>query len=70
MSMGFREVNIITSFRYKQSWPTVIRLADAGVFGDVSQLITHTYPVEQTVEAFETSADRTKMSIKVQIVDE
>ena len=70
MSMGFREVNIVTSFRYTLSWPVVIRLVAAGSFGDVTQLITHTYPVEQTIEAFETCAERSKLAIKVQIVDE
>lgn len=67
MSMGFREVNIVTSFRYRLSWPVVIRLVNAGVFGDVKQMITHVYPVEKTIEAFETCADRSKLAIKVQV---
>lgn len=70
MSMGFREINLVTSFRYHQSWPVVIRLVAAGVYGDVSPLITHTYPIEETLEAFETCVDRTRNAIKVQIVDE
>lgn len=70
MSMGFREVNIVTSFRYTQAWPKVIRLAQAGVYGDVTKLITHEYPLEQMIDAFETCVDRTKLAIKVQIVDE
>ncbi|RSH93885.1 L-arabinitol 4-dehydrogenase [Saitozyma podzolica] len=70
MSLGFREVNIITSFRYRLSWPVVIRLVAAGVFGDVTPLITHTFPIEKTIDAFETCADRSKLAIKVQIVDE
>ncbi|KGB78656.2 hypothetical protein CNBG_4494 [Cryptococcus deuterogattii R265] len=70
MSMGFREVNIITSFRYQQSWPVVIRLVNEGVLGGVDGLITHTFPVEKTIDAFETCADRSKLAIKVQIVDE
>lgn len=69
MSMGFREVNIVTSFRYTQSWPVVIRLVAAGTFGNVSRLITHTYSVEETIRAFETCADRSQLAIKVQIVD-
>ncbi|OXG49841.1 hypothetical protein J010_04757 [Cryptococcus neoformans] len=70
MAMGFREVNIVTSFRYQQSWPVVIRLVSEGVLGDVTQLITHTFPVEKTIDAFETCADRSALAIKVQIVDE
>ncbi len=65
--MGFREVNIVTSFRYKQSWPVVIRLVDGGVFGDVTQLITHSLPLEKTIEAFEICADRSTNAIKVQV---
>lgn len=69
MSMGFREVNIVTSFRYKNSWPTVIRLVNEGVFGDVTRLITHTLPLEKAVEAFEVCVTKEERSIKVQIVD-
>jgi len=63
------EVNIVTSFRYTQSWPTVIRLTQEGVFGDVTKLITHVLPIEKAVEAMEITADRSKLAIKVQIVD-
>ncbi|ESK85308.1 sorbitol dehydrogenase [Moniliophthora roreri MCA 2997] len=69
MAMGFREVNIVTSFRYKQTWPTVIRLLNDGVLGEADKLITHTFPVEQIVDAFETCIHRETGSIKVQIVD-
>jgi L-iditol 2-dehydrogenase len=44
-------------------------LTDEGIFGDVTQLITHTLPIEGAVEAMETTADRSKLAIKVQIVD-
>lgn len=64
------QVNIVTSFRYQQSWPVVIRLVSEGVLGDVTRLITHTFPMEKTIDAFETCADRTTLAIKVQIVDE
>jgi L-iditol 2-dehydrogenase len=67
MSMGFREINIVTSFRYRLSWPVVIRLVADGIFGDVSRMITHTLPLERTLEAFETCADRSKLAIKVQV---
>ncbi|BEI87247.1 hypothetical protein CcaverHIS002_0705930 [Cutaneotrichosporon cavernicola] len=70
MSMGFREINVITSFRYQQSWPVVIRLIQAGVFGDVGAMITHTLPLERAIDAFETCVDRSARAIKVQIVDE
>jgi L-iditol 2-dehydrogenase len=61
------QVNIVTSFRYQQSWPAVIRLVSEGVLGNVSQLITHTFPVEKMTDAFETCADRRSLAIKVQV---
>ena len=63
------QINIVTSFRYTQSWPTVIRLANEGIFGDVTKLITHVLPIEKAVEAMEITADRSTHAIKVQVVD-
>ncbi|GJN93421.1 hypothetical protein Rhopal_006476-T1 [Rhodotorula paludigena] len=70
MAMSFREVSLITSLRYKSTWPTVIRLLNEKVFGDAAQLITHTFPLELSREAFETCVTASERSIKVQIVDE
>ena len=70
MSMGFREINMITSFRYTQSWPVILRLVADGVFGDITKLVTHRFPLERAIEAFEVCADRSQHAIKVQIVDE
>ena len=67
MSMVFTEADLKTSFRYRQSWPTVIRMAAAGLFGDCHKMITHTYPVEETIQAFETCLDKSKLAIKVQV---
>ena len=67
MKMVFVEADLKTSFRYRQSWPTVIRMAAAGLFGDCAKMITHTYPVEQTIDAFEACLDKSKMAIKVQV---
>ncbi|KAL0567662.1 hypothetical protein V5O48_014339 [Marasmius crinis-equi] len=70
MAMGFREVNIITSFRYKQTWPTVIRLLNDGVLPGAEKLITHSFPLEKTTDAFETCVTRESRSVKVQILDD
>jgi len=61
------KVNIITSFRYRLSWPVLIRLVAAGKFGDLNPMITHTFPIEETVKALETCADRSCLAIKVQV---
>lgn len=62
--------SIVTSFRYKSTWPTVIRLLNDKVFGDATQLITHTFKLEESRQAFETCVTASERSIKVQIVDE
>ena len=67
--MGTKELNIVTSFRYQMAWPVVIKLVNDGVFGDVTKLITHTYPVEQTLDAFETCVTKSKLAIKVHVSD-
>ncbi|THV05517.1 putative xylitol dehydrogenase [Dendrothele bispora CBS 962.96] len=69
MAMTFREVNVINSFRYKQTWPTVIRLLNDNILAEATKLITHTFPLEQTIDAFQTCVTRDSKSIKVQIVD-
>jgi L-iditol 2-dehydrogenase len=67
MQMVFTEADLRTTFRYRQSWPTVILMAAAGMFGDCEKMITHTYPVEKSVDAFEACIDKSKMAIKVQV---
>ncbi|KAF9017775.1 putative xylitol dehydrogenase [Hymenopellis radicata] len=70
MAMSFREVNIITSFRYKQTWPTVIRLLNDAVLGEADKLITHSFPLEKIMDAFQTCVTKEAKSIKVQILDD
>ncbi|KAM0753521.1 putative xylitol dehydrogenase [Meredithblackwellia eburnea MCA 4105] len=70
MAMSFREVSIITSFRYKQTWPVMIRMIADNFLGDASKFITHTFKLEDSVKAFETCVTPAERSIKVQIVDE
>ncbi|KAF9266505.1 putative sorbitol dehydrogenase [Marasmius fiardii PR-910] len=70
MAMAFKEVNIITSFRYKQTWPTVIRLLNDGVLLGADKLITHSFPLEKTLDAFQTCITRESKSVKVQILDD
>lgn len=65
-----RPRSIITSFRYKQTWPVVIRLLNDKVFGDATKLITHSFKLEESREAFETCVTASARSIKVQILDE
>lgn len=70
MMMSFREVNIIMSFRYKQTWPTMIRLLTDKVLREADKFITHTYTLEEAEKAFNCCVTPSERSIKVQILDE
>lgn len=37
---------------------------------DLNKLVTHKFPLEKAIEAFELAADSSKLSIKIHIVDE
>ncbi len=37
---------------------------------NLSKLVTHKFPLEQAIEAFELCADASSLSIKIHIVDE
>jgi hypothetical protein len=44
-------------YRYANTWPKAIRIVEAGVLCDVRTPVTHRFPIEEAVRAFETSAD-------------
>jgi L-iditol 2-dehydrogenase len=67
--LSMREVDVRFLFRYINTWPLVLRMLHASKLEGVEEMITHTYPLEEAVEAFGTSADPKSGSIKVQIVD-
>jgi L-iditol 2-dehydrogenase len=54
--------------RYRDTWPAGIRALSGGVL-NLDSLITHSFPLEQAVEAIELAHDISKGSIKVQIID-
>ena len=66
MRASVREVDIQLQYRYSNTWPRAIRLLENGVL-DLSPMVTHKFPLEDAVKAFETSADPKSGSIKVLI---
>lgn len=64
LSAMIREVDIRGVFRYSNCYPIALDLVATGRV-NVKPLITHRYPLEQTVEAFETSRLGTGGAIKV-----
>ena len=52
ISATCREVDIRGVFRYKNTWPLCLQLLQEGKI-DLKKLVTHRFPLEQTLEAFE-----------------
>lgn len=48
-----REVDLIGVFRYANTYREALSLLGSGLLGDVSSMVTHRYPLERAVEAFE-----------------
>jgi len=69
MRLSTREVDLRFQYRYANTWPKAIRLVDGGVLGDIRRLVTHRFPIEDAVRAFETSADMKSGAIKVLITN-
>ena len=44
---------MIGVFRYANTYREALALLGSGQLGDVSKLVTHRYPLEKAVEAFE-----------------
>lgn len=55
--------------RYRDTWPAGIACLSGGVL-DLKKLVSHTFPLEKALEAFEMCADLSRGSIKTQVVDE
>lgn len=66
MRASVREVDIQLQYRYSNTWPRAIRLIENGVI-DLSKLVTHRFPLEDALKAFNTAADPKTGAIKVQI---
>ena len=58
-----REVEIITSFRYANDYPTTIEAIACGDM-DVKSMVTHRYEYSQVQEAFEDSVNKKAEIVK------
>ncbi|EHA54326.1 N-terminal acetyltransferase A complex catalytic subunit ard1 [Pyricularia oryzae] len=66
MRASVREVDLQFQYRYCNTWPRAIRLIQNKVI-DLTKLVTHRFPLEDALKAFETAADPKTGAIKVQI---
>ena len=48
-----REVDLIGVFRYANTYPDALSLLGSGKLGDVGEMVSQRYPLDQAVEAFE-----------------
>ena len=66
-----REVDILGSFRYCNTYPAALALLGAGKLPNADAIITHRFPLEQSAQAFELLArgrdDDGHMVLKVMI---
>ena len=69
MVLSTREVDLKFQYRYANTWPKAIRLVEGGLLSDIRKLVTHRFPIEDAVRAFETSADVKSGAIKVLITN-
>ncbi|KAH8833994.1 GroES-like protein [Flagelloscypha sp. PMI_526] len=68
---ALREVDILGSFRYANTYPEAIALLSSGKLPNIDKLVTHRFPVEQTGAAFDLLArgvdEKGNMVLKVMV---
>ncbi|KAK3954861.1 L-arabinitol 4-dehydrogenase [Pseudoneurospora amorphoporcata] len=64
MRASVREVDLQFQYRYCNTWPRAIRLVENGLV-DLTRLVTHCFPLEDALKAFETASDPKTGAIKV-----
>jgi len=69
MHLNMNEIQLKFSNRYKDTWPAGINALAGGIL-HLDKLITHVFPLEKAVDAFNLAGDVSQGSIKVQIIDE
>lgn len=67
-----REVDVIGVFRYANTYPAAIRIANSGRLPDLSKLVTHTFNLQESTKAFETArtAKDTRGALVVKVMVE
>lgn len=62
------EIDLQFQYRYANQYPKAIRLVSGGLI-NLKPLVSHRFPLEEAVKAFEVAADPSQGAIKVQIQD-
>ncbi|KAI8948709.1 GroES-like protein [Xylaria longipes] len=69
MHLSLAEIDLKFINRYRDTWPAAIQCLSGEVM-NLNKIVTHKFPLEKAVEAFELNADLSQPSIKIHIVDE
>ncbi|KAF1812253.1 GroES-like protein [Eremomyces bilateralis CBS 781.70] len=69
MHLSLAEIDLKFINRYRDTWPAGIACLSSGIL-DLKKLISHTFPLENGLEALQLCSDITKGGIKVQIIDD
>ncbi|KAF2013994.1 sorbitol dehydrogenase [Aaosphaeria arxii CBS 175.79] len=69
MHLSLAEIDLRFINRYRDTWPAGLQCLGGGIL-DLKPLVSHTYPLEKSLEALHTCSDLTNGSIKVQILDD
>jgi len=69
MHLNMNEIQLKFSNRYRDTWPPAISMLAGGVV-NLDKIVTHTFPLEKSVDAFNLAGDVSQGSIKTMIVDE
>lgn len=64
MRLSTQEIDLQFQYRYANTWPRAIRLIESGVV-NLEGVVTHTFDLEQAVEAFQCAVDPKSGSMKV-----
>lgn len=68
MLLSVKEINITFQYRYANTWPTVIKLVEAGII-KLDNLVTHRFKLEDAAEAFKIAGNPKSGAMKVLIED-
>lgn len=68
MDMSMKQIDLKFIFRYHDTWPKAMKLIQSGKI-DITNVITHSYPLTKGLDAFEKAIDRSELVGKVMITD-
>ncbi|KAI1807503.1 GroES-like protein [Daldinia bambusicola] len=69
MHLSLAEIDLKFINRYRDTWPAAIQCMSGGIL-DLNKLVTHKFPLEKALDAFQLNATPGNGSIKIHIVDD